>query len=243
MRLLGAVEELIYVSLFRRQQTMRMVPEVVAIGGERLALGEVVQRAKLVLQLLQRGQRRFPPRGVLLIWKNAGEKLDRVAQILRPDAQLVPLPDIERTQIRTGLSDAFPSARQELGGVLNDRLIAPLAERLVARPGAGLNPLGDIEQCGAKAVGTHRAGGRSISLGAGSDEGAMGLGESRIAAMSDAHRLQDIVLEHVEVARGPKLVRDPLQFGLDPLPLLVGDDFLERDDGRTQAPQADAHLV
>ena len=47
--LLGAVEQLIYVSHFRRQQIVRMVAKIVTIGGERLALGEVVQRAKLVL--------------------------------------------------------------------------------------------------------------------------------------------------------------------------------------------------
>ena len=47
--LLGAVEQLIYVSHFRRQQIVHMVAKIVTIGGERLALGEVVQRAKLVL--------------------------------------------------------------------------------------------------------------------------------------------------------------------------------------------------
>ena len=42
-----------------------MVGQLVAVFDQGLALGEVVQRAKLVLQLLQRGERRFPPLGTL----------------------------------------------------------------------------------------------------------------------------------------------------------------------------------
>ena len=96
MRLLGAVEQLIDVDLLRPQQPLRMLRELVTLGGQSLALGEVVQRAELVLKLLQRGQRRLASLGVLLAGKDAGEKLDRVAQILRPDTQLVAPFDIER---------------------------------------------------------------------------------------------------------------------------------------------------
>src|SRR6476620_3687372 len=111
MRLLGAVEQLINVGLFRPQQPLRMFPEVVAVGGERLSLRKIVQRAELILQLLQLGQCRLAPLGVLLAGKNAGEELDRVAQVLRPDAQLVAPFDIERAQIYTLLADPFSPAR------------------------------------------------------------------------------------------------------------------------------------
>ena len=79
MRFLGAVEQLVHVGLLRRQQPMRMVREVVTFGDEGFALGEVVQRAELVLEFLQRRQCRLAPLGVLLAGKGAGEELDRVA--------------------------------------------------------------------------------------------------------------------------------------------------------------------
>src|SRR4029077_6037912 len=100
-----------------------MVAEVVSIGDQRLALGEVIQRAEVVLQILERRESRLSPRGILLSGEDAGEELDRVAQILCPDAELVPLLNIERAQIRTVLPDPFPPAREQLGGMIRNRLL------------------------------------------------------------------------------------------------------------------------
>ena len=61
--------------------------------------------------------------------------------------------------------------------------------------------------------------------------------------MGGAHRLQNVDFEHVEIAGRPELVRDPFQLGLDPLLLGIGDDLIEGNDGGTDAPQPDAHLM
>ena len=121
--------------------------------------------------------------------------------------------------------------------------LAALAQVFVARPRSHLDPFGDIEQSSAEPVRADRADRSPVGLGAGLVEGAAGLGESRIAAMRCAHRLQNVDLEHVEIAGRPELVRDPFQLGLDPLLLGIGDDLLEGDDGGTHAAQADAHLM
>src|SRR5262245_17493683 len=113
-----------------------------AIGGQSLALREIVQRAELVLQLLQRGESNFAPLGVLFAGKDARKELDRVAQILRLNAQFVTPFDIECPQICTLLADPLSPAREQFSGMFANRLLTPLAQVRVARPRSRLDPLG-----------------------------------------------------------------------------------------------------
>src|SRR5262245_36250531 len=166
MRFLGAVEQLVHVSLFLLQQPVRVFPELISVFDQGLALREVVQRAELVLQILERGECRLAPLGIRLAGKDAGEELDRVAQILGPDAQFMALFDIERAQLCAVLPDPLPSAGKKLGSVLGNGYLAPLTQLRVARPGAGLDPLGDAEQRIAKPVGADRFGCSRVGFGA-----------------------------------------------------------------------------
>src|SRR5215472_13822805 len=65
LRLLGAVEQVIDIGFFWRQQSVRMVAEVVTMFDQCLALSEVVQLAELILQIPQRRERRLAPGCIL----------------------------------------------------------------------------------------------------------------------------------------------------------------------------------
>jgi hypothetical protein len=94
MRRFGALEQLLHVGLLRSQQR-GMLAELMPIGDERLPLSHVIEGPKRVLQLPQSRQGSFPPLGLLVVGKDAGEKLNRIAQILRFDPELVPLLGID----------------------------------------------------------------------------------------------------------------------------------------------------
>jgi hypothetical protein len=51
-----------------------------------------------------------------------------------------------------------------------------------------------------------------------------------------AQERQHVGGEHVELARGPKLARDPSELFDDPVPLVTRDDILEQRDRGAQAP-------
>src|SRR6516165_4080995 len=129
-----------------------MIAEVVTVLDQRLTPSEVIQGSELILQVFQRRKRRLTPRGILFAGKDAGKELDCVTQILSPDAQFVALLDVERAQVGTLLPDPLSPASEQLGPVLGDRLLSPLAQRLVGRPGANLDPLSDVKQDSTKAI-------------------------------------------------------------------------------------------
>jgi hypothetical protein len=157
-----------------------MVSEVMTICCERLALGEVIQRAKLILQFLQRRQRRFAPLGVLLPRKDTGKELDRVAQIFCPDAELMALLGAEWAQVDAVLPDPLPSAGHKFGGMVGDflsRRCASVCRVSMARPRS-------IRRRRARRYETCLSAPSrplTIGLGAGLVEGAAGFGESCIA--------------------------------------------------------------
>ena len=243
MRFLGAVEQLIHVGLFRRHSPCAWSAKSWPFATRASRWARSFSAPSWSWSSFKAVERRLAPLGVLLAGKDAGEELDRIAQILCPDAELVALLGAERAQVRAVFPDPLASTREELGGVVGDFFVAALAQVFVARPRPGLDPFGDVEQGGAEPVRAHRADRRPIGLGASFVEGAAGLGVSRIAAMGGAHRLQDVDLEHVEITGRPELVGDPFQLGLDPLLLGISDDLLEGNDGGTDASQADAHLM
>src|SRR5262249_59558297 len=123
-----------------------MIAEVVTVLDQRLTPSEVIHGPELILQVFQRRKPRLAPRGILFAGKDAGKELDRVTQILSPDAQFVALLDVERAQVGALLPNPLPPAGEQLSRVLGDRPLARFAQRLVGRPGANLDPLSDVKQ-------------------------------------------------------------------------------------------------
>ena len=72
-----------------------------------LSGGEIVEAAKSILHIFERGERVLSPLAARLVRKCAGKKFGRVAQPLGANAQLVPLRDAQVANVGTLAPDAL----------------------------------------------------------------------------------------------------------------------------------------
>ena len=214
----------------RRRRHVVQVPQRVLQGGKLL---DVAAHRLVVIQ--------------------AAEELHGIAQLLQGDAQLVALGHRQMGEAVAGPLGLLVALVQQMVGQPDHRLEQPhrlLADRLVA-PAALLHPAADAQQEGGVAVRPDRLAHTLI----GAQPLRLGRRRQRVqilhrrAAMAVglvegvAHRGQQLLAEHVPVARRSQAAGQPFDLADQPQILRGRNEGPEQRDGRAQPAQRDAHLV
>jgi hypothetical protein len=88
---LRLVQQFFSLALLSSDQSFRVNTLIDLFGHDSLAGGKIIERAKRVLHFLQRYESRLSPLRMFPSGKETRKKLDNVAQVFRPHAEVMPL--------------------------------------------------------------------------------------------------------------------------------------------------------
>ncbi len=152
---------------------------------------------------------------------------------------------VELAALCTGFHKLLPAPQLLIGGSTDNRLLSQHAREIVgvARPVAGFDPAGSIENKTMKACGFDGGASPRKRLLASLLQV---LGEDRhprAIRFAVCDRLHDATDKDMEFARWTQLPSDPLELSLHLLRLRITKHVGEQRDCRAQAPKRDPHLV
>src|SRR5262249_43535429 len=122
---------------------------------------------------------------------------------------------VELAELRTRLQNLLPASPELVGGSTHNRLFSHAGEMVgIARPVAGFDPAGSVENKTTKARGFDGRAGAGKRLLAFLLQIFREHGHSRSVGFAVCDRLHNAIDEHMKFARWAQLLSDPFELGL-----------------------------